>query len=90
MRERITLRHIQDVLDRINIWTDNPTEPYTKLPNGTHKRNAGVYVLSQCYGKVGLSQQSQDGGERQVIGLGTKRETYRQMCAFLAGIQASN
>ena len=88
MRERITLKHIQNVLDRINIATGNPTEGWTRQPDGTFKCNVGTYVLDQCYGGVRLAQLCSDGGgERDITGFGTKREVYYQMRAFLAGVE---
>ena len=54
--ERITEKHLEKLIDRINIVTKNPTTPWTKFKNGNIKSNIGNYHLDGAYGGVALHQ----------------------------------
>jgi len=87
---RITKADLQNVLDRINEATGHTLEGWTQNSAGRYRANVGTYVLDWCYGGVRLSQLSTEGGgERDITGRGTKRETYNAMRAFLEGIHAA-
>ena len=91
MSNRITKRDLQNVLDRINEATGQKLEGWTKDETGRYRANVGTYVLDWCYGGVRLSQLvTPSGGERDITGRGTKRETYHAMRAFLAGLETAS
>lgn len=86
---RINQADLYNVLRRINDTTGNQQEAWTKQEDGTFKANPGTYVLDWAYGGVQLAQLVNDGGgERNITGRGTKRETYHKMHAFLNGLAA--
>ena len=89
MSSRITKQKLQNVLDAINLAAGQKVEPWTKDETGRYRANVGTYVLDWAYGGVALSQlTNESGGERDITGRGTKRETYRLMQAFLDGLYA--
>jgi len=88
MSQRINQADLYAVLARINHATGNKEEAWTKQADGTHKANVGTYVLDWAYGGVRLSQLTNaGGGERDITGRATKRETYHRMHAFLSGLE---
>ena len=89
MSSRITKQRLQDLLDRINQATGHKLEAWTQDETGRNRANVGTYVLDWAYGGVRLSQLTNEGGgERDITGRGTKRETYYRMHAFLDGLDA--
>tara|TARA_R110002020_G_scaffold243716_2_gene457245 strand:- start:590 stop:895 length:306 start_codon:yes stop_codon:yes gene_type:complete len=94
MSHRITQKDLENILDRINSIAGTDHEGTSKgwiknLEDGTFKANVGAYVLDYAYGGVRLSQiTSKGGGERDITGRGTKKETYYNMLAFLYGFEA--
>ena len=90
MSSRITKQKLQNVLDAINLAAGQKVEPWTQDETGRYRANVGTYVLDWSYGGVRLSQLTNEGGaERDITGLGTKRETYYRMHAFLDGLYMS-
>jgi len=90
MTHRIEKANLFAVLNRINDATGNRREGWTERGDGTFKANPGTYVLDWCYSGVRLAQLvNESGGERDITGRGTKRETYHRMHAFLAGIETN-
>ena len=90
MTQRIEKANLFAVLARINDTTGNQREGWTKQEDGTFRANVGTYVLDWAYGGVQLAQLvNESGGERNITGRGTKRETYHRMHAFLAGIETN-
>jgi|TARA_R100000482_G_C5042163_1_gene108840 hypothetical protein len=90
MSSRITKENLQNVLDRINQATGHKLEAWTQDETGRYRANVGTYVLDWAYGGVALSQLTNEGGgERDITGRGTKRETYYRMHAFLDGVEAA-
>jgi len=90
MSNRITTKQLENLVTRINEVLGLPTEPYTET-DGQYRPNAGVYVLDWAYGGVKLSRMStKEGctGQSDISGLGTKREAWDFMHAFLKGIEA--
>ena len=87
---RITKADLSAVLARINDATGNSHKPWTKQEDGRWASTPGTYVLDWCYGGVRLAQiANEGGGERDITGRGTKRETYHRMHSFLRGLEAA-
>ena len=90
MTHRINKAQLETVLAWINEATGHTTEAWTKDESGRYRSNVGTYALDWAYGGVALVQFcNESGGERNNLGRGTTRETYIQMRAFLAGIEAT-
>jgi len=89
MTNRIVNAQLTAVLALINETTGHSTEAWTKDETGRWTANVGTYVLDWAYGGVRLCQLcNEGGGQRDITRRGTKRETYNQMRAFLAGLEA--
>ena len=95
MSDRITNRHIEALVERINAATGSPAEPYVRADDEGGKARyvaqVGCYHLSGAYGGVALHRMSNEcGGVSDVFGCGhmPKRELYGRMRAFLAGVDA--
>lgn len=89
--ERITDKHLQAVVDRINRTMGAPMEPWVKQPDGSHKAAIGNFHLDHAYGGVNLVRMvSDDGGTSNALVCGCipKRDLYERMHAFLRGIEA--
>ena len=81
---RITNKHLEFKVERINTAMDTPQQPYTD-----HKPNARCYHLSYCYGGVALHQMCGEGtGVHDISRQGhiTKRELATFMDGMLAGV----
>lgn len=89
---RVTDKHLQSVVDRLNRLTNNPLDPYSVVDTVGHFRtqaNIGNYHLSYAYGGVCLHRtDNESGGVSTPIGPGynTKRELYEKLHAFISGI----
>lgn len=86
---RITDKHLDGMVNRLNELTGNPVTSYTKV-DGKLKANIGNYHLSEAYGGVELHQMDNESGGVNVIsrnGYGTKRQLYDFLTAFIAGIE---
>ena len=84
MSNRITEKLLQSTVDVINRMTGQPEKPYSD-----GKANPGNYHLDMVNGAYGLSQMSNEGGgTRMIIYPDTKRNLYRAMQAFIAGLEA--
>ena len=82
--DRITVKDLRPMLDRLNSITQNPQEP---VADG--KFQPGCYTLSEAYGGVALVQiKSTSGAEDDVFRTGhiKKRELYNKLSAFLDGL----
>lgn len=89
--DRITLAHLQAIVDRINRTMGTPSEPWTKGDDGKIHANIGNYHLSGAYGGYALHQMMSDvGGVHDVLSCGhiAKRELADRMYAFIRGIEA--
>jgi hypothetical protein len=81
---RITVKDLRPMLDRLNSITQNPQEP---VADGRFQ--PGCYTLSEAYGGVALTQiKSTSGAEDDVFRTGhiKKRELYDKLTAFLDGL----
>ena len=84
--ERIKLEWIESLVDQLNEATNSPKTSYTKV-DGKFKANIDNFHLYQAYGAVGLRRMvNEGGGINEIFCLGTKRETYDKIKAYLRGI----
>jgi hypothetical protein len=86
---RITIKHLENQVNRINQLTDSPMEYSNRIDN-KFKANIGHYHTSQAYGGIRLDRVSNEGGGIYVVsntGYGTKRELYNWMNAFITGLE---
>lgn len=85
MAQRITEKHLQAMVNRLNKLTNSPTEYMT---NG--KINVGYYHIDYAYGGVQLVRTMNEGGGVTCPlsnGHMPKRELYDQIWAFIRGIE---
>lgn len=85
---RITEKHLEATINRINRITGSPEKPYSTI-DGKFTANVGNYHLSGAYGGVCLHRMHNDGGGvSSPLGGGyvPKRELYERMHAFIAGL----
>lgn len=94
MVNRVTDKHLQAIVDRINKTTGMPATAYKPYDPaiGRAQPNAGAYHLSHTYGGVALHRMSLTPGctgVSDVFGRGhmPKRELAELMWAFLNGIE---
>lgn len=94
MTTRITDKHLQAIIDRINRTLGTPMTPYAPYDKELRRcmPNAGCYHLSHAYGGVCLHRMSLTPGctgVSDVFGCGhiPKRELAERMYAFLRGIE---
>jgi hypothetical protein len=85
MQNRVTEKHLQAIVDRLNRITGSPMKPYEG-----NKAQIGNYHLSHAYGGVCLHRMHNDaGGVSSPLSTGhiTKRELAGLMHAFMAGME---
>jgi superoxide dismutase len=90
MAERITQKHIEALVGRLNKTTKSPAEPYTNV-DGKFTANIGNYHIDSAYGGVALHRMECNGGSVSDVfrsGHTTKRELAERIHAFLAGFEA--
>lgn len=88
--DRITTKHLEAMVDRLNRITNSPETPYTKNAAGKLVANVGNYNLSLAYGGVELQRMRSEGGGVQTplhTGHTTKRRLYDVMGAYIRGIE---
>jgi hypothetical protein len=86
MTVRVTEKHLQAIVDRLNRITGSPTAPYID-----GKAQIGNYHLSHAYGGVCLHRMFNDGGgvsSPLSTGHITKRELQGLLHAFISGIES--
>ncbi len=84
---RITEKHLQAVVDRLNRITNSPAQPYID-----GKAQIGCYHLSHAYGGVCLHRMyNEGGGVTSPLSTGhiPKRELAGLLYAFISGINTS-
>lgn len=82
MKQRITNRQLENMVEAINTVYGHAIEPYTD-----GKANIGTYYIDGAYGGVKLVQLVSDGGGVRNVspnGYGTKRELYTFLNGMLA------
>lgn len=87
---RITEKHLQAKVDRLNRITGSPAEPYAKV-DGKYIAQIGCYHLSHAYGGVCLHRMyNEGGGVSSPLSTGhiPKRELAGLLDAFISGINA--
>lgn len=90
MSERITEKHLQAAVDRLNRMTNSPMTYSTKQSDGRFKANVGHYHLDFAYGGVKLARVCNDGGGITLpiyMGYETKKEAYYLIHAFIRGVE---
>ena len=90
MADRITVAHLRARLNLLNSLFGYAGEPYAEArgPDGGLVANVGTYTLDCAYGGSRLCQMSAGGGEPDITGRGTARETYDTINAFIDGAAA--
>jgi hypothetical protein len=84
---RITLKQIEAVIDWLNTELNRPLKPYENI-DGKLKAQIGNFHLYQAYGAFGLHEmRNENGGVRETIGLGTKKELFNSIHRLLDGIR---
>ena len=87
---RITMKHLEGLVDRLNTVTNNPLKPWEKDESGQFFANVGNYHLDGAYGGWSLYKMvNVAGGVEDVLRCGhvTKRELYNRISALLQGIE---
>ena len=80
----ITEQALEDLTERINTAAGESPQAWTKKEDGRYRATVGTYILDYAYGGVALDRMDNDsGGVRNVIGRGTKLETYQALKSFL-------
>jgi hypothetical protein len=91
MSQRITVKDLEFLCERLNEETNSPKDSYTVGQDKRLKANVGNYHLSRAYGGVKLVRMSNEGGgvsEPISMGYETKKDAYNLILAFLHGIQS--
>jgi hypothetical protein len=89
--DRIKESQLQALCEQINVATNSPQVPYTKIDGNKLRANVGNYHLSCQYGGVSFLQMANgDGGVKTIFDTTTKRDLYNQMRAFLSGLNFKN
>lgn len=90
MTQRITIKMIEQRLNYLNDLMGYAKEPYAggRGEDGRLNVNAGNYHTYQAYGSCGICQMHETGGVQTIVGLGTKRECYDQLNAYIEGVLA--
>ena len=86
---RITDKHLDGMVDRLNELTGNPVTSYTTI-DGKLKANIGNYHTYHAYSGVELHQMMNEGGGVNVIsrdGCGTKRQLYTFLESLIMGLK---
>lgn len=89
--DRITRKHLDALVARINTVMGTPAEPYRRREDDSGViANVGNYHISGAYGGWCLHQMvNEGGGVRSVFGVGhvPARQLYDQMQAYMRGIE---
>jgi hypothetical protein len=90
MADRITVTHLRARVAALNSLFGYSGDAYAEArgPDGGLVANAGTYTLDGAYGGWRLCQMCAGGGERDITGRGTARETYDAINAFMGGAEA--
>lgn len=89
MSDLITIKHLEDLIFRLNALTNSPQTPYTRIDGGV-AANIGNYHLSSAYGGYALQRMENESGGvscHLYIGHVSKRELYTVLNAFVRGIE---
>jgi hypothetical protein len=90
MTDRITKKHLHRIIHTLNTMFNQDAEAWHRDESGNLRATPGVFVLDCAYGGYRLSRiTSEGGGERDITPRGTARETYDNIRAFMAGVEAA-
>ena len=92
MAQRITIRDLEGVVNRLNRITNNPLTPWRTNANGKLRANIGNYHIDWAYGGCTLHQmQNEAGGVRDVVSIGytSKKDLYHAIHAYISGISSN-
>lgn len=64
---RVTVKDLEAIVNRINTITSSPATSYTKLADGKFKANIGNYHLDGAYGGYALYRMDNIGGGVQDV-----------------------
>jgi hypothetical protein len=87
--DRITIKTLRALCERLNRETDSPLEPYTRDATGRFVANVGNYHISQAYGGYCLHRMvGETGGVTCPLYSGhiPARDLYERMHAYLRGM----
>ena len=87
---RITRKHLEPVVARLNRLTNSPASPWTLGEDGKRRANIGNYHLSQAYGGFSLHRMVNESGAVSDVfycGHVPARDLYNQLHALLRGIE---
>ncbi len=92
MTTRITDKHLEGMINRLNKLTGMPSVPYAKNADGTCSPQAGCFHLSHAYGGVALYRMSMTPGCTGVsdplsTGHIPKRDLYERIYSYICGIE---
>ncbi len=90
--ERITIKHLTVLADRINIETGSPRTYWVDPSADSRKTSIGHYHIDSAYGGWALDRTcNAQGGVSDILGRGhvPARELYELMHAFLRGFRAA-
>lgn len=91
MSDRITDKHLESMVRRINEATGSPIKPWVRDEAANRNRaQIGNFHISGAYGGVQLHRMhNESGGVSTPLNTGyvTKRALYDAMACYLAGIQ---
>jgi len=87
--ERISKARLRARVDMLNDMFGYPRDAYSESRDarGGLVANAGTFTLDCAYGGYRLCQMCTGGGERDLTGRGTARETYEAINAFIRGAE---
>ena len=87
--ERITVKNLEAVVDRINTIAGTPPKPWVRGEDGTVKGQIGNYHLDGAYGGYALHQMVNEGGgiTATISGYRSKRELYDMLHTFIRGME---
>ena len=87
---RITNKHLELQIERLNEITNSPKTPYTRAEDGKLTANVGNHHLSGAYGGFCVHRMANtSGGVSTPISYGhiPKRELYEKLVSYIAGIE---
>jgi hypothetical protein len=90
MSNRITIKTLKAIAERLNTMTNSPMESYTKGADDKYHANIGHFHISQAYGGYSLHRMvSEGGGVTDIFNCGhtSSRELADRMYAFMRGLE---
>jgi hypothetical protein len=84
---RTTLAQLEALTAELNKLLNRPLKSWEK-ENGKLTAQLGNFHLYRAYGAYGLHEMvNENGGVRETIGLGTKRELYTALHKLIQGVE---